>query len=45
MQLRLTRGRFDPARYDDVMRAVPDITAAIRALPEVQGIALSPHPR
>jgi hypothetical protein len=40
MYLRLTRGRFDPARYDEVIAAVPDITAAIRALPGVQDVRI-----
>jgi hypothetical protein len=38
MYLRLTRGRFDPARYEDVLRHVPDITAALRALPGVRDV-------
>ena len=38
MYLRLTRGRFDPARYDAVEPLVPAITAALRALPGVQGV-------
>ena len=36
MYLRLTRGRFDPARYDEVVPLVPAITAALRVLPGVQ---------
>ena len=38
MYLRLTRGRFDSARYDDVIPIVPAITAALRALPGVQDV-------
>jgi hypothetical protein len=38
MYLRLTRGRFDPARYDAVMPLVPAITTALRALPGVQDV-------
>lgn len=38
MYLRLTRGRFDPTRSDDVIELVPDIVAAIRALPGVQDV-------
>jgi hypothetical protein len=38
MYLRLTRGRFDPARYDTVVPLVPAITAALRALPGVQDV-------
>jgi hypothetical protein len=36
MYLRLTRGRFDPARHEAVMPLVPAVTAALRALPGVQ---------
>ena len=36
MYLRLTRGRFDPARYAEVVPLVPAVTAALRALPGVQ---------
>lgn len=38
MYLRLTRGRFDPARYDEIAAIVPDILAAIRGLPGVQQV-------
>jgi hypothetical protein len=38
MYLRLTRGRFDPARYDAVVPLVLPITAALRALPGVQDV-------
>ena len=38
MYLRLTHGRFDPAKYDEVMRLVPDLVAAIRQLPGCQGV-------
>ena len=38
MFLRLTRGHFDPASYDDVVPLVPAITAALRALPGVQDV-------
>jgi hypothetical protein len=36
MYLRLTRGHFDPASYDEVVQAVPDIVTALRALPGLQ---------
>jgi hypothetical protein len=38
MYLRLTRGRFDPARYDAVVPLVPAITAALRALPGLRDV-------
>lgn len=38
MYLRLTRGHFDPARYDEVAQAVPAIVAALRALPGLQDV-------
>ena len=38
MYLRLTRGHFDPANYDEVVQAVPDIVTAIRALPGLQDV-------
>ena len=38
MFLRLTRGRFDPARYDEVVPLVPAVIAALRALPGVQDV-------
>ena len=38
MYFRLTRGRFDPARYDAVMPLVPAVTAALRGLPGVQDV-------
>ena len=40
MYLRLTRGRFDPARDDDVVPHVPNITAALQALPGVQDVRI-----
>ena len=33
MYLRVTRGRFDPARFDEVMAVVPAIMAGLRQLP------------
>ena len=38
MYLRLTLGRFDPARYDEVIPLVPEIETSIRGLPGVQGV-------
>ena len=38
MYLRLTRGRFDATRADEVMAAVPAIAAALRGLPGVQDV-------
>ena len=38
MYLRLTRGRFDATRADEVMEAVPAIAAALRGLPGVQDV-------
>ena len=38
MYLRLTRGRVDPARAADVLQIVPDVVAAIRALPGAQDV-------
>jgi hypothetical protein len=35
MYFRLTRDRFDLARYDAVVPLVPAITAALQALPGV----------
>jgi hypothetical protein len=40
MYLRLTRGRFDPARYDAVVPLVPAITAALRVVPGVQDVRI-----
>ncbi|GAC1430080.1 MAG: hypothetical protein NVSMB65_03530 [Chloroflexota bacterium] len=36
MYLRITRGRFDAAKYDDLLRLTTAIGAAIRALPGCQ---------
>ncbi len=33
MYLRITRARFDPARYDDVVPLAREITAAVQRLP------------
>ena len=33
MYLRITRARFDPARYDDVVPLAREVTAAVQRLP------------
>ena len=38
MYLRITRGHFDPARYEEFRAAVPHVVAAIQQLPGFQGI-------
>ena len=36
MYLRITRGRFDPARFDEVNAAIPAVLARLRELPGYQ---------
>ena len=36
MYLRVTRGRFDPSRYDEVMSLNREVNAALRRLPGLQ---------
>ena len=36
MYLRITRARFDPARYDDVVPLAREVTAAVQRLPGFQ---------
>ncbi len=36
MYLRITRARFDPARYDDVVPLAREVTAAVQQLPGFQ---------
>ena len=36
MYLRVTRGRWDPAKHDELARLVPDALTAIRKLPGCQ---------
>ena len=36
MFLRITRGRFDPARYDEVTLVVREVNAAVEQLPGFQ---------
>ncbi len=33
MYLRITRGRFDPAKYDDVLPLTREVDAAVQAMP------------
>jgi quinol monooxygenase YgiN len=37
MYIRVTRGWLEPAKYDEMARIVPDLTATIRRLPGCQG--------
>ena len=37
MILRVTRGHFDPERFDEVNAAIPAVLARVRALPGLQG--------
>ncbi len=38
MYLRITRGRFDPARYDDLLPLVRDVNAAVQGMSGCQGV-------
>jgi hypothetical protein len=38
MYLRITRGRFDPARSEEFRAVIPSVIAAIRQLPGFQSI-------
>ena len=38
MYVRVTHGRTDPAKYDEVTRLVPAVRAAIQQLPGCQGM-------
>ena len=38
MYLRITRGRFDPGRYDELLPLAREINAAVQALPGCQSI-------
>ena len=38
MYLRTTRGRFDPARYDELVPLMREVNAGVQALPGCQGI-------
>ena len=37
MYMRVTRVRFDPARYEETMRVIEDLTATARRFPGFQG--------
>lgn len=36
MYLRITRGRFDPARYDELLPLTREVDAAVQAMPGYQ---------
>ncbi len=38
MYLRITRVRFDPARYDDLLPLVREVNAAVQGMPGCQGL-------
>ena len=38
MYLRITRARFDPARYDDLVPITREVNAAVQRLPGCQGL-------
>ncbi len=38
MYLRITRGRFDPARYDDLLPLTREVDAAVQAMPGCQRV-------
>lgn len=38
MYLRITRGRFDPARVDDLMPLTREVDAAVQAMPGCQSV-------
>lgn len=44
MYLRITRSRFDPARYEELKLVFSDVVAAIRQLPGFQGIQVGIDP-
>jgi hypothetical protein len=37
MYIRITRGRLDPAKYDDWARINPDVASVVKTLPGCQG--------
>ena len=41
MYLRVTPGQNDPAKADEMIRLVPEISAAIRQLPGCQGVQVA----
>ena len=38
MYLRITRGRFDPARYDDLLLLTREVDTAVQAMPGCQRV-------
>ena len=38
MYLRITRGRFDPARSDELMPLIQEVDAAVQAMPGCQSV-------
>jgi hypothetical protein len=38
MYVRVTRGQGDPARVEETIRLVPDVSAALRQLPGCRGV-------
>ena len=38
MYLRITRGRFDPAQFDDLVPVTQEINAVVHGLPGCQGL-------
>ncbi len=38
MYLRITRGRFDPGRYDDLLPLTREVDAAVQAMPGCQSV-------
>ena len=41
MYVRITRGQGDPARIEETIRLVPDVSAALRQLPGCQGVQVA----
>ena len=39
MYLRITRGRFDPAKYDDLLPLTREVDAAVQAMPGCQSMS------
>lgn len=44
MYLRITRLRFDPARYDEIVSFSQEIVTAIQGLPDCQGVEYATNP-
>jgi len=41
MYVRITRGQGDPAKIEETIRLVPDLSAAVRALPGCHGVQVA----